>query len=182
MTSEPATGAAATPAKEDATCPAPCGQVSCGVFGCLREWQRVVDGLAGMRRCRGCGCTEYSPCVVDGAPCRWVGPDLCSACRDAGEALPAAESDILGGGLGQMMIEAAWHRYAGWALATESPLLQSPECRRAFFAGAVAAARGFDGDPGGADFLQEAWTGGARIGNENDAAPAEAAPETRQNG
>ncbi len=30
--------------------------------------------------CRACGCTEDNACVVDGQPCWWAEPDLCSAC------------------------------------------------------------------------------------------------------
>lgn len=36
--------------------------------------------------CLGCGCTERDcrKCVeVTGAPCWWIAPNLCSACRDA---------------------------------------------------------------------------------------------------
>ena len=34
-----------------------------------------------IRRCRVCGCTDYSPCIeADGFPCCWVERDLCSAC------------------------------------------------------------------------------------------------------
>lgn len=32
------------------------------------------------RSCRVCGCTDARACVVDGVPCHWSGPDLCSAC------------------------------------------------------------------------------------------------------
>lgn len=32
------------------------------------------------RRCRVCGCTDTAACLVDGVPCSWVEPDLCSAC------------------------------------------------------------------------------------------------------
>lgn len=38
-----------------------------------------------VRACRVCGCTENdcSQCIaLTGAPCWWVGPDLCSACLD----------------------------------------------------------------------------------------------------
>lgn len=34
--------------------------------------------------CRGCGCTDLEACLVDGVPCSWVEPDLCSACWDEG--------------------------------------------------------------------------------------------------
>lgn len=46
----------------------------------------------GLRACRVCGRTEFDACIVDGVPCHWVGPDLCSACagiHDAEDA-PAA--------------------------------------------------------------------------------------------
>ena len=45
------------------------------------------------RKCRICGCTDGN-CVQcirkTGKPCRWVGPDLCSACSGDDPALPAA--------------------------------------------------------------------------------------------
>lgn len=31
-------------------------------------------------QCRVCGCTDDTPCIVDGEPCAWVLPDLCSGC------------------------------------------------------------------------------------------------------
>jgi len=30
--------------------------------------------------CRGCGCSQWDPCVPDS--CHWIEPDLCSACQD----------------------------------------------------------------------------------------------------
>jgi len=39
---------------------------------------------AEVRTCRVCGCTDTTPCIVDGVPCSWVediGEDLCSACE-----------------------------------------------------------------------------------------------------
>lgn len=34
-----------------------------------------------VRKCRKCGCTENQACRMgDGGRCRWVAPDLCSAC------------------------------------------------------------------------------------------------------
>ena len=31
--------------------------------------------------CKGCGCTESSPCVApNGLTCHWVAPELCSSC------------------------------------------------------------------------------------------------------
>jgi len=40
--------------------------------------------------CRVCGCTETTPCETEsGEPCRWVEPDLCSACQE--EALDTEE-------------------------------------------------------------------------------------------
>jgi hypothetical protein len=30
--------------------------------------------------CRLCGCTDSTPCLVNGEPCAWVLDDLCSAC------------------------------------------------------------------------------------------------------
>jgi len=48
---------------------------------------KIVDAAAPpVRSCRVCGCTEddCSGCVKKtGAPCTWVGKDLCSACRPA---------------------------------------------------------------------------------------------------
>jgi hypothetical protein len=32
--------------------------------------------------CRVCGCSDDDACVVDGEPCGWVEPDLCSGCID----------------------------------------------------------------------------------------------------
>lgn len=37
----------------------------------------VAEDLA----CRGCGCTEDDACATAAGPCRWVEPDLCSACQ-----------------------------------------------------------------------------------------------------
>jgi hypothetical protein len=40
-------------------------------------------GLAEVRRCRVCGCTDNDcrQCIEKtGTPCHWVGPNLCSAC------------------------------------------------------------------------------------------------------
>ena len=36
------------------------------------------------RRCRSCGCTDYSACSdpVSGRPCHWAEPGLCSVCAD----------------------------------------------------------------------------------------------------
>lgn len=31
-------------------------------------------------RCRVCGCTDERACVTVEGPCRWIAPDLCSAC------------------------------------------------------------------------------------------------------
>lgn len=45
------------------------------------------------RVCLGCGCTDETPCIVDGQPCAWVSMDprtnqgLCTACN----ALPFEE-------------------------------------------------------------------------------------------
>lgn len=33
-----------------------------------------------VRACAVCGCTDVTPCVTDEGPCRWIEPDLCSAC------------------------------------------------------------------------------------------------------
>lgn len=39
-------------------------------------------GLRPERRCRGCGCTDSNACLDGrtGQACRWVEPNLCSAC------------------------------------------------------------------------------------------------------
>lgn len=39
-------------------------------------------GVLGVRACRQCGCTDTVGCpgFYPGETCRWVGPDLCSAC------------------------------------------------------------------------------------------------------
>ena len=42
--------------------------------------------------CRACGCTEDNACVVDGQPCWWVEPDLCSACAGM---QPASEPQVV---------------------------------------------------------------------------------------
>jgi hypothetical protein len=38
------------------------------------------------RHCHVCGCTEDQACINDGVACHWIGPALCSACRDHPEA------------------------------------------------------------------------------------------------
>jgi hypothetical protein len=35
---------------------------------------------ASLRFCRVCGCTDTTACVVDGVPCHWARPEICSAC------------------------------------------------------------------------------------------------------
>lgn len=30
--------------------------------------------------CKLCGCTDSTPCMVDGEPCAWIMDDLCTAC------------------------------------------------------------------------------------------------------
>jgi len=147
-------------------CPG-CASTGCAIFGCLKQWESLVgpvlgDQPAGERWCRRCGCTDLRACVVDGVACHWVdeeawsaeratgneqqeawsgpglagaGPSLCSACRDAA----------------RDAVDGAWRHYAGLALAAEAPELQRPGCRRAFYAGILAAYRGF---------RQEAWSGG----------------------
>jgi len=37
---------------------------------------------AEVRTCRVCGCTDTTPCMVDGEPCSWVEKGLCSACDE----------------------------------------------------------------------------------------------------
>ncbi len=38
------------------------------------------DGVVRIRFCRVCGCTDTAACVVDGVPCHWERPEICSAC------------------------------------------------------------------------------------------------------
>lgn len=69
------------------------------VYRLFREAQGSDDHIAAVRRCyeairaarngepvcRVCGCTDAccQACIErTGAPCHWVDPDLCSACRD----------------------------------------------------------------------------------------------------
>jgi hypothetical protein len=42
-------------------------------------------------KCRICGCGDFTPCIVDGVPCCWVTPDLCSACLSK---LPEGEQQV----------------------------------------------------------------------------------------
>jgi hypothetical protein len=44
----------------------------------------LAPEILGIPVCRGCGCTDLTPCD---AGCEWVAPDLCSACVE-GEAQP----------------------------------------------------------------------------------------------
>ena len=49
---------------------------------CLHDhvWQ-LQRADSGERACRECGCTDAFPCQDElFEPCRWVEPDLCSAC------------------------------------------------------------------------------------------------------
>lgn len=51
-------------------------------------WLRWLAGPA-VRSCRVCSCTDYdcSGCIArTGRPCFWVGPRLCSACRQPADA------------------------------------------------------------------------------------------------
>jgi hypothetical protein len=41
--------------------------------------------------CRGCGCTDWNACVVNGVPCHWVEADLCSACPRGAEPCPECQ-------------------------------------------------------------------------------------------
>lgn len=45
---------------------------------------RIADAgwCEGYGRCRECGCTDHAACIDDFAPCYWVEPDLCSACKE----------------------------------------------------------------------------------------------------
>jgi hypothetical protein len=38
-----------------------------------------------VQTCLKCGCTGDKACVIDGVPCHWVEPDLCSGCVEEGE-------------------------------------------------------------------------------------------------
>lgn len=40
-----------------------------------------VRMMPAVRACRKCGCTDDNACMTDEGPCRWVGPELCSACE-----------------------------------------------------------------------------------------------------
>lgn len=54
------------------------------------------------RRCRGCGCTEYRPCMTVVGPCHWVEPDLCSNCADTTRletAIAGAAGELGGSGV-----------------------------------------------------------------------------------
>ncbi|HWF01583.1 MAG TPA: hypothetical protein VG248_17405 [Caulobacteraceae bacterium] len=35
---------------------------------------------ASIRFCQVCGCTNTAACVVDGVPCHWERPEICSTC------------------------------------------------------------------------------------------------------
>ncbi len=45
--------------------------------------------------CRVCGCTEDNACVVDGKPCWWAEPDLCSACAGMQPATAGQTVDLV---------------------------------------------------------------------------------------
>jgi hypothetical protein len=45
--------------------------------------------------CSSCGCTDDDACVIQGVPCHWVEPGLCSACApddDLDRELPGLEA------------------------------------------------------------------------------------------
>jgi len=49
-----------------------------------KDTEKVKNKKAKVRTCRVCGCTDTTPCIVDGEPCSWVegiNEDLCSACE-----------------------------------------------------------------------------------------------------
>lgn len=55
------------------------------LLACARQEDSPAAGT-----CRSCGCTDWAACQDWDGPCRWVEPDLCSACADpAGEPLEA---------------------------------------------------------------------------------------------
>ena len=47
------------------------------------------------QKCRFCGCTDKKACVVDGIPCHWVFPDICSACMKPGLKIKTVNSRVL---------------------------------------------------------------------------------------
>jgi hypothetical protein len=55
------------------------GRLLCGGLD-VDELARVDNGP----RCRGCGCTQNSPCQTAAGTCVWVSFDLCSACAIGG--------------------------------------------------------------------------------------------------
>jgi len=48
-----------------------------------KAWQKLLAGDK-KRVCRVCGCTDAKACMVDGEPCHWIEPDLCSKCETMG--------------------------------------------------------------------------------------------------
>jgi hypothetical protein len=47
----------------------------------------MIMGAPSERTCRICGCTDTTPCLVNGVPCWWVEVDLCSACEGKASAI-----------------------------------------------------------------------------------------------
>jgi hypothetical protein len=59
--------------------------VAAGQLAAVADELPLNSPLARRRTCRVCGCTDADcrQCIAKtGAPCWWVGPDLCSACAD----------------------------------------------------------------------------------------------------
>ena len=45
-------------------------------------FEEISDALRAFepRVCLECGCTDTTPCVIDGVPCHWISDTLCSVC------------------------------------------------------------------------------------------------------
>jgi len=55
----------------------------CGASYCTgeEEWAVIPPPADTSNwKCRGCGCTNETPCLTGGEPCSWAEKDLCSAC------------------------------------------------------------------------------------------------------
>src|SRR5689334_15059575 len=76
-------------------------------------------------RCRICHCDEFTPCIVDGVPCCWVTPDLCSACLSA---LPAGEQENAIE-IGQFLYLASMGRQLAEELPAYTPAQQAHAAR-----------------------------------------------------
>ncbi len=56
--------------------PTPAEQLGAMLFDAARD----LTAAAPEPRCRECGCTEISACMIDSAPCGWAEDDLCTGC------------------------------------------------------------------------------------------------------